>query len=252
MLTCHESANADESRPFLWSYANHTISKIPVKSTQINSSPVTSVAVSQCGNFGILGFQNGVISKFSMQTGKDKGVFTVDMSKFASSGGPHTDEVTGLGLDVLNRYMVSCSLDKTIKLWDFYRTKLSMTYTHSHPIDNLFYNRQNDLVAFSSSELSISILNVKTGLKKVRYFPNAASNKITDICFSQPDAKWLICSSMDKCIRVWDIVTGSLIDWVQFKDVPLSIDFSPSGEYLATSHLGSKAVYLWANKAFFQ
>jgi U3 small nucleolar RNA-associated protein 21 len=108
----------------------------------------------------------------------------IEPVKVNSTGGLHKDEVTGLGLDVLNRHLVSCSLDKTLKLWDFYRCKLLVTYTHSHPIDNLFYNRQNDLVAFSSSELSISILNVKTGLKKVRYFPNAASNKITDVCFS--------------------------------------------------------------------
>lgn len=137
----------------------------------------------------------------------------MEPAKVKTIGGLHTDEVSGLGIDVLNRYLVSCSLDKTIKLWDFYRARLCQTYTHSFPIDNLHYNRNNDLVAFSSSELSISILNVKTGLNKVRYFPSAASNKITDLCFSH-DSKWLICSSMDKSIRVWDIVTGSLIDWV--------------------------------------
>jgi U3 small nucleolar RNA-associated protein 21 len=109
----------------------------------------------------------------------------------------------------------------------------------------------NDLVAFSTSDLSITLLNVKTGLKKVRQFAQAATNKITDICFSQPSCKWLLCSSMDKSIRVWDIVTGQLIDWVTFQDIPLSIDFAPSGEFLATSHLNSKAVYLWSNKAFF-
>ena len=57
---------------------------------------------------------------------------------------------------------------------------------------------------------------------------------------------------MDCCIRVWDIVTGSLVDWIKFKHAPLSLDFSPSGEFLATSHLNSKAVFLWSNKAFFQ
>ena len=114
------------------------------------------------------------------------------------------------------------------------------------------YNRQNDLVAFSTSDLSITLLNAKSGLKKVRYFPNAAENKINDICFSQPDSKWLLCSSMDCSIRVWDIVTGSLVDWVRFKNAPLSLDFSPSGEFLATSHLNSKAVFLWSNRSFFQ
>ncbi len=52
-------------------------------------------------------------------------------------------------------------------------------------------------------------------------------------------------------MRVWDIVTGSLIDWIKFKKAPLSIDFAPSGEYLATSHLDSKAVYLWSNRSHF-
>lgn len=61
-----------------------------------------------------------------------------------------------------------------------------------------------------------------------------------------------MCSSLDKCIRVWDILTGSLVDWVQFKRAPISLDFSPSGEFLATSHVGSKAVYLWSNRAHFQ
>ena len=92
---------------------------------------------------------------------------------------------------------------------------------------------------------------MKTGLERVRNFPNAAGNKITDICFSQPDQKWLLCSSMDKSVRVWDIVTGSLIDWIKFKNAPLSLDFSPSGEFLATSHIDSKAIYLWSNRTYF-
>lgn len=99
--------------------------------------------------------------------------------------------------------------------------------------------------------MSITLLNARTSLKKVREFDQAADNKITDICFSQPDSKWLICSSLDKSIRVWDILTGVLIDWVEFKHAPISIDFSPSGEFLATSHVGSKAVYLWANRNYF-
>ena len=62
----------------------------------------------------------------------------------------------------------------------------------------------------------------------------------------------MLASSLDKSLKIFDILTGSLIDWVQFKNAPLSIDFSLSGEYLATTHVGSKAVFLWSNRAFFQ
>lgn len=126
------------------------------------------------------------------------------------------------------------------------------SHTHEYAIENLCYNRKNDLVAISSSDLSLTILNAKSGLKKVRTFENACSNKITDICFSQPDSKWLLVSSLDKSIKVFDILTGSLIDWIQFEKAPLSIDFSLSGEFLATAHVGSKGVFLWSNKSFFQ
>lgn len=94
--------------------------------------------------------------------------------------------------------------------------KLVKTFTHEYPIDNLVYNRSNNLIAISMTDLSLNILNVKGGLKLVRSFPNAANNKITDLCFSRPDSKWLLCSSLDKSIRIYDILTGSLIDWIQF------------------------------------
>lgn len=58
------------------------------------------------------------------------------------------------------------------------------TFKTEYPIENLVYNRMNDLIAFSSVDISLSIMNVKTGILKVREFKEAATNKITDLCFS--------------------------------------------------------------------
>ena len=67
------------------------------------------------------------------------------------------------------------------------------------------------------ADLSLRVLNMKNGLKTVRVFQEASTNKITDICFSKPDSKWLLCSSLDKTIKVFDLLTGSLIDWIKFR-----------------------------------
>ena len=139
-----------------------------------------------------------------MQSGKERGLF---VSKLPNEH-THNKEVTGFGIDLLNKQLVSSSLDKTIKIWDFYRRELQKTVITPHPCDNLVYNRSNDLVALSSTDLSISIYNAKTNLTKVRDFPSVVSNRITDICFSQPDSKWLIVASLDKSLRVFDILTG--------------------------------------------
>jgi len=126
-----------------------------------------------------------MITKFNLQSGIDKGLFKSEGKNGLQD--LHTAEVTGLGIDSLNKVLVSGSLDRTVKLWDFYRAKLLKSFTCDYPVSNLTYNKFNDLVAFSSSDLSITLLNAKTGLQKVRSFVNAAENKITDICFSQPD-----------------------------------------------------------------
>lgn len=87
-------------------------------------------------------------------------------------------------MDSLNHYLVSCSLDGTVKLYDFYRMRVSRSFSYDYPIENLVYNRKNDLIAISTSDMDVSIHNVKNGLKKVRHFKNVADNKITDLCFS--------------------------------------------------------------------
>ena len=83
-----------------------------------------------------------------------------------------------------------------------------------YPVENMCYNLQNDLLAISLSDLTVTILNIKNGMKKVRDFTNVFENRITDICFSKPDSKWLIVSSLDKSIKVFDILTSCLIDWI--------------------------------------
>lgn len=102
-------------------------------------------------------------------------------------------------------------------MWDFNKKRLVRRVDFAHSIENLCYNRSNDLVAISLNDLSIELLNAKNGLKKVRRFENVADNRITDLCFSQPDSKWLLASSLDKSLKVYDILTGSLIDWLRFE-----------------------------------
>ena len=59
----------------------------------------------------------------------------------------HIQEITGLGLDSLNKTLVSASLDGTLKLWDFFRRELIRTFSCEYPVECMTYNRNNDLVA---------------------------------------------------------------------------------------------------------
>ena len=81
-------------------------------------------------------------------------------------------------------------------------------------------------------------------------FENAFKSPVIALCFTD-DSRHLIVSSADGTLKVFDLLTSSLVDWLQFESPIRSLDFSPTGEYLATSHLNEKGIYLWASKQYF-
>ena len=60
-----------------------------------------------------------------------------------------------------------------------------------------------------------------------------------------PDSRWLVTTSLDSIIRTFDVPTGRLIDLFRTLSVATSISFSPTNDFLATSHVDSVGVFLW-------
>ena len=56
---------------------------------------------------------------------------------------------------------------------------------------------------------------------------------------------------MDCLIKVWDLPSGKLIDCLKFDRAPTSICFSPTSEFLATTHVNELGVFLWSNKTLY-
>lgn len=65
------------------------------------------------------------------------------------------------------------------------------------------------------------------------------------------DGRWLVSAALDSTIRTWDLPTGHLIDGMRVPSVCLSLDFSPNGEFLATSHIDQNGINLWTNRCQF-
>lgn len=81
-------------------------------------------------------------------------------------------------------------------------------------------------------------------LRMVRKF-EGHTDRITDLCFSE-DGKWLLSSSMDGSLRIWDVILARQIDAIRV-DVPITaLSLSPAMDILATSHVDQNGVYLWS------
>ena len=241
-----------------------------------DGTEVTSIAVTLCGTFALVGSAGGSICSFNLQSGirrqrfpssltpgqarklkmgnapgSDASAGGLDASrKYALGEGRHRKAVTGLMVDNLNKTLISCGLDGKIKFWDF-QTGLLQDEIDWFPMASIIasqYHRPSDLVALSCDDMSIRIIDTET--KKLVRELWGCLGQISDLCFSN-DGRWIIAASVDSAIRVWDLPTGHLINAVRVESPCTALAFSDTGEFLATAHADSVGINIWNNRTLF-
>ncbi|RUS16773.1 hypothetical protein BC937DRAFT_90825 [Endogone sp. FLAS-F59071] len=231
ILTCHLNDTGARS----WSYQRKALGNHVLASK--DRSQIKVVAISACGNFGLIGSSSGSIDMFNMQSGFHRKAFA-----------GHTKAITGLVTDNFNRIVISSSIDATIKIWNFQSTEVLYSIQLPSPVALIIYQRENNLLAVASDDLCIRILDVETQ-RIVREFWGHSS-RVSDMTFS-PDGRWVVSSSLDSTIRTWDLPSGNLVDSFKVDSVATSVTFSPTGDFLATAHVDNLGIFLWANRAQF-
>ena len=236
---------SEYERPIIYSYENSCINDIQPKLNTKNSF-CTCVCISICGNFGFCGFQNGNIEKFNMQSGLSRWV----LERAHGIG----NEITNLKSDGLNSMLISISKnEKKIKFWEILDHSLIKEFIIDSFPRQLEINRDSDLICVSLEKNCIYIYD-KSQLALVRKFNiivNEENYVINDIGISK-DSNWLLCiTSNDKSLRIYDIISTNLIEWVKFDKIPLSMNLSPNSLYIALSFLEEKGIYLYINRTLF-
>lgn len=239
---------------------------------------VSTIAISPCGTFAVVGSEGGCIDMYNLQSGVHRQRFPSKLTPaqarqmkiqqlkqaddavlsqaernrtFSAGSGKHSGAVTGLIVDSMNKTVISCGKDGKVKFWDFLTGRLMheldwapMTYptmTRYHPTSSL--------LVFTCDDNSVRVVDIETK-KTIREFWGP-QDTITDICFSS-DGRWIIASSMDSIIRVWDLPTSHLIDAIRLEKPCTAIAMSATGEYLAATIDNEPGVALWTNKALFK
>nr|XP_033332370.1 WD repeat-containing protein 36 [Megalopta genalis] len=205
----------------------------------------TTVCLTKCGNFVIIGYNTGHVEKFNIQSG-------IHRCSYGSEKGAHSGPVKGLMVDSLNQTVITAGRDGVIKFWDFKPrkgvTEPRATLAMEESIEWLRYHNDSSLVAVALEDFSIVLLDLDTR-RIVRRF-EGHEGRLTDACFN-PDSRWLITASMGCTICVWDIPSSNLIDIFQVPDACTSLHFSPTGEFLATTHVCNLGIYLWSNRTLY-
>ncbi|XP_076239663.1 WD repeat-containing protein 36 [Calliopsis andreniformis] len=218
---------------------------LPEKFKRNYNVVATSVCLTKCGNFVVIGYNTGHVERFNVQSG-------IHRASYGNEKGAHKGPVKGVMVDPLNQTVITAGKDAFIKFWDFKpktgntepRAKMAM----DEPIEWLRYHDESSLVALALENFSIVLVDLDTR-RIVRHF-EGHEGRLTDACFN-PDSRWLVSASMDCTIRTWDIPSSNLIDIFQVPEACISLHFSPTGEFLATAHVSNVGIYLWSNRTLY-
>eukprot|EP00850_Spirogloea_muscicola_P016625 SM000136S00171 [mRNA] locus=s136:118153:124283:- [translate_table: standard] len=201
VVTCH----AGDPRAYTWQLHKFAIGEHVLQPPGGKLTPVKACCISTCGNFAILGAASGRIDRYNLQSGRHRGSYAAAKWQYAPA---HDEAVIGLGTDCTNSRMLSGSYDGTIKA----------TLEVGSPLTKLVYHRGNDMVASASVDHVLRIHD-PIAQRLVRKF-EGHKDRITDLCFSH-DGRWLLSSSMDSTVRVWDVVGARQLDAMR-TDVPVT------------------------------
>lgn len=238
IAACHEGTSIVTT----WNYdkckmGEHIISQ---PSFDKHGVSATSVCMTGCGNFVIIGFSNGLVFKYNIQSGIFRQYFECgNLTEHRAHDGP----VTGLTVDSLDLVLITGGKDSNLKLWNFKVAAILFTYELSAPIISVELHRESNLMAIALEDNHIEVMDLETRTMIRKLSTNST---ILDMTFS-PDSRWLLASTEDCAIRTWDLTLGKLIDAFRLSSACTSLSISSTGEFLATAHQDSLGVNIWCN-----
>lgn len=205
------------------------------------SAEATSLCLTHCGNFIIIGYSTGHVERFNIQSGIHRMQYGNPAHKKSA--------INGVASDLLNQSVISGGSDGYVKFWNFTTNLEPFAMINMKSGVCLFaIHRDSSMLCVGLEDFSTNIIDCDAQTI-VRHF-KGHSAALTDCCFS-PDSRWLITAGMDCAIKVWDIPSSYLIDHFKTVQPCISLTMSPTGQFLATAHSNDLGIYLWANKTIF-
>lgn len=218
-----------------------------------------SVALTFCGTHCLVGYENGELHCFNMQSGRHIGAYEEDevKGKKRQPGqakpmtlqrwrGAHKGAVVSIAIDACGDLLASAGgMDKKLKFWNLQlRRQEGDDISIASGITSLEWSRASDLIAVATEDFSVLIYDASTRQLARRFSGHAGP--ISDICFA-PKGRHVLSAAMDQTVRIWDLPSGRLYERYNCDNAPTSLAMGPDGNHFATTHVNELGVTMWVN-----
>lgn len=225
----------------------------------------TCATISPCGNYAVIGSQDGRLHCFNLQSGRHQGVYEDPTLPFNVQAKENEEDeklnsvwkkahdctVVAVAVDAFGDNLVSAGrTDCLIKFWSLYAHEaLGDPISTRAKTTNIKWCKASDLLAVSCTDFNVYVYDGAT--RKIARKFSAHKAPISDFCFDS-NGRRVVSVSLDGTIRTWDLPSGRLLDTLVCQDAPTSLAVAPSGEYIATTHVNNLGISLWVDASKFR
>jgi len=205
--------------------------------------PGLTCCISVCGHYGFVGRASGSVHMYFMQNGRHNGI----MGR-RKEGTTVKSPVRGVFVTANNAKVVVVYSTGEVLVYSLLKKDLLNRWKVDSNVTKATWNQNASLLAVVTTDLSVEVYDAETQ-RIVRRF-KGHKNQISDLSFS-PNGNWILTSSMDRTVRVFDLPSSTLIDWFRFSAPVTSMSMTPTDEFLVTTHSGKLGIFVWVNKCHF-
>ncbi|KAG2234825.1 hypothetical protein INT48_006742 [Thamnidium elegans] len=155
----------------------------------------------------------------------------------------HSGPVYGLSFSHDNKYLVSCSEDKTARLWSTQTFSNLVVYKgHNSPVWDVDFGPFGFYFATASHDRTARIWSCDH-IQPLRIFAGHLSD--VDTVKFHPNSKYLVTGSSDRTSRLWDVQTGACVRvFTGHTGSIKTVAVSPNGRIMASAG-EDKSIILW-------
>ncbi|KAI8611452.1 hypothetical protein BC830DRAFT_1141173, partial [Chytriomyces sp. MP71] len=231
----------------------------PCEMTIQQSGSVYCVDMSPCGNWIVTGTSDKTLKVYDTVSGQLQHVleghhgavysvaigFDSDGLWLASCSNEigHSADVKCIAISPDSSYIVSCSSDKSIIIWDrVLNEQFNKLEGHVAAVSCVAIAKDGKWIASGSHDQTVKIWNFPSG--ELIHTLDGHTDKINCVIIS-PDNKWVISGSDDNTVKIWNASTGQLQrSFMEHVHEVHSVAVSPDGQHCLSSSV-DKSIKLW-------
>lgn len=177
------------------------------------------------------GFAESYVRVWSLKD-KSRGMDSVIKSSSKRMVG-HSGPVYGVSFSADNRYLLSCSEDRSTRLWSLDTQTALVAYKgHNQPVWDVAFGPFGHYFATASHDMTARLWSCDH-IYPLRIFAGHLSD--VDVVTFHPNSTYILTGSSDKTCRIWDISRGNSVRVLTGHNAPISAStFSTDGKMVAS------------------